>query len=157
MNVPPMKGPLRIETIDGHPWVVGDGMACLCGDRAEAEGLLGDLRLRLGNPLLDAVRVAFRELAARGWVTQIERDTTGAVCRAFDLHPDAPGFAAVCHPLAEDHVVIEVGEGIGDEDSDLAAAGVVASALQSAGLITSAGLREGAAIVTAQEVLGRLY
>ena len=149
MNVPPMTGPLRIETIDGHPWVVGDGMACLCGDRAEAEALLGDLRLRLGNPLLDAVRVAFRELAARGWITQIERDTTGAVCRAFDMNPEAPGFAAACHPLAEDHVVIEVGEGVGDEEADLVAAGVVAGALRAVGLATAVELRGGAAAVVA--------
>ena len=147
MNVPPMTGPLRIETVDGHPWVVGDGMACLCGDRAKAEALLGDLRLRLGNPLLDAVRVAFRELAARGWITQIERDTTGAVCRAFDMNPDAPGFAAVCHPLADDHVVIEVGVGVGDEEADLRAAGVVAVALEGGGLTTEVELREGAAVV----------
>ena len=90
---------------------------------------------------------AHRELAARGWITQIERDTTGAVCRAFDMNPDAPGFAAVCHPLADDHVVIEVGEGVGDEEADLRAAGVVAVALEGGGLTTEVELREGAAVV----------
>ncbi|MGE0191975.1 MAG: hypothetical protein AB7T63_08015 [Planctomycetota bacterium] len=152
MNVPPMTGPLRIEMVDGNPWVVGDGMACLCADRAEAEALLGDLRLRLGNPLLDAVRVAFRELAARGWITQVERDTAGAVCRAFDRNPEAPGFAAVCHPLDDGHVVIEVGEGVGDEEADLRAAGVVAVAMEAAGLTTDVELRDGSAVVTAHEL-----
>ena len=65
MKVPSMTGPLRIETVDGHLWVVGDGIACLCGDRAEADGLLADLRLRLGTPLLHAVERAFATLASR--------------------------------------------------------------------------------------------
>ena len=76
-------------------------------------------------------------------------DTTGAVCRAFDMNPEAPGFAAACHPLAEDHVVIEVGEGVGDEEADLVAAGVVAGALRAVGLATAVELRGDAAAVVA--------
>ena len=98
--------------------------------------------------LLDAVRQAFHALASRGWITQIERDTTGVVCRAFDARPDAPGFAALCHPIPGDYAVIEAGEGIGDEEADLDAAAVVATALRNAGLTTSVDLREGAAYVT---------
>ena len=154
MKVPSMTGPLRIETVDGHPWVVGDGIACLCGDRAEADGLLADLRIRLGTPLLHAVERAFRTLASRGWITQIDRDTTGVVCRAFDARPDAPGFAALCHPVPGDHAVIEAGEGIGDEEADLEAAEIVATALRNAGLTTTIELREGAAYVTAKRVRG---
>ena len=148
MKPPEMTGPLRVETVDGHTWVVGDGIACLCGDRAEADGLLADLRLRLGTSLLRAVEQAFATLASRGWITRIERDTTGAVCRAFDARPDAPGFAALCHPIPGDYAVIEAGEGIGDEEADLEAAEVVATALRNAGLTTSVELREGAAFVT---------
>ncbi|MCA9315987.1 MAG: hypothetical protein H6806_07335 [Planctomycetes bacterium] len=148
MKPPEMTGPLRVETVDGHTWVVGDGIACLCGDRAEADGLLADLRLRLGTSLLRAVEQAFATLASRGWITRIERDTTGAVCRAFDARPDAPGFAALCHPIPGDYAVIEAGEGIGDEEADLDAAAVVATALRDAGLTTSVELREGAAYVT---------
>ncbi len=150
MKPPPMTGPLRVETVDRHVWVVGDGIACLCGDVAEAEALLADLRLRLGDALLDAVRQAFRTLASRGWITQMERDTTGQVCRAFDARPDAPGFAALCHPVPGDSAVIEVGEGLGDDEADLAAAEVVATALRNAGLTTTVELREGAALVRVQ-------
>ena len=154
MRPPPMTGPLRVETLDGHLWVVGDGIACLCGDVAEAEALLADLRLRLGDALLDAVRLAFRTLASRGWITQMERDTTGAVCRAFDARPDAPGFAALCHPVPGDSAVVEVGEGIGDDEADLAAAEVVATALRNAGLTAAIELREGAAYVTVRKTRG---
>ena len=98
--------------------------------------------------LLDAVRQAFHALASRGWITQIERDTTGVVCRAFDARPDAPGFAALCHPVPGDHAVIEAGEGIGDEEADLEAAETVATTLRAAGLTTTVELREGAAYVT---------
>jgi len=143
-----MTGRLRVETVDGHVWVVGEGVACLCGDTAEAERLLGTMRARLGGPLLEAVRLAFDALAAQGWITQFDADTTGAVGRAFDARPDAPGFAALCPPLAEDHVVIEVGEGVGDEEADLRAAGVVAAAVEAAGLATTVELRNGAAVVT---------
>ena len=148
MKPPEMTGPLRVETVDGHTWVVGDGIACLCGDRAEADGLLADLRLRLGTSLLRAVEQAFATLASRGWITQINRDTTGEVSRAFDARPDAPGFAALCHPIPGDYAVIEAGEGIGDEEADLEAAEVVATALRNAGLTTTVELREGAAYVT---------
>ena len=131
---PSSAGPLRVEVVDGDPWVLGEGLACLCGDMAEAQGLLRDLRLRLGNPLVDRVRIAFRLLAADGWITRIEPDTTGAICRAFDRNPEAPGFAALLHPLPDDHAVIEVGQGIGDEDEDAQAAQVVAAELERAGL-----------------------
>ena len=147
MRAPRMTGRLRVETVDGHVWVVGEGVACLCGDTAEAERLLGTMRARLGGPLLEAVRLAFDALAAQGWITQFDPDTTGAVCHAFDARPGAPGFAAVCHPLADDHVVIEVGVGVGDEEADLRAAGVVAVALEGGGLTTEVELREGAAVV----------
>ncbi|MEZ6009743.1 MAG: hypothetical protein R3F05_18550 [Planctomycetota bacterium] len=104
--------------------------------------------------LLDAVRQAFRTLASRGWITQIDRDTTGAVCRAFDARPDAPGFAALCHPVPGDHAVIECGEGIGDEEADLDAAEAVATALRNAGLTTTVELRDGAAYATVRKARG---
>ncbi|MCA9317793.1 MAG: hypothetical protein KDB73_20075 [Planctomycetes bacterium] len=104
--------------------------------------------------LLDAVRLAFGTLTSRGWITQVERDTTGVVCRAFDARPDAPGFAALCHPVPDDHAVIEAGEGIGDEEADLEAAEVVATALRNAGLAATVGLREGAAYVTVRKARG---
>ena len=50
--------------------------------------------------------------------------------------------------IALDHAVIEAGEGIGDEEADLEAAAVVATALRNAGLTTTVELREGAAYVT---------
>lgn len=106
------------------------------------------------GPLRSAIARAFEALAADGWITQIERDTTGVVCRAFDARPDAPGFAALCHPVPSDHAVIECGEGIGDEEADLDAAEVVATALRDAGLSTTIELRDGAAYVTAKRVRG---
>ena len=142
-----MHGPLRVETVDGHVWVIGEGIACACGDRAEAEALLADMRLRLGDRLLDAIRQAFRTLASRGWITQIEPDLTGEICRAFDARQDALGFVALCHPLPDDHALIEVGVGVGDEEADMEAAQAVATALRNAGLTTTVELREGAAYV----------
>ena len=150
MKPPEMTGPLRVETLDGHIWVVGDGIACLCGDRGEADALLGDLRLRLAEPLRSAISRAFEVLCVDGWITTIEVDRTGAVCRGFDRNPRAPGFAAVVQPIAGDHAVLEVGEGLGDEAADLDAAEVVATALRNAGLTTTVELREGAAYVRAQ-------
>lgn len=130
----PLDGPLRIETVDGEIHVLGEGISCACETHEEAETLLRDLRLRFGNPLLDRVRVAFKALTAKGWITTTEPDRTGVVCRAFDRNPEAPGFASLLHPLHEDHAQIEVGAGLGDEDGDAAAARVVAAALERAGL-----------------------
>ena len=102
--------------------------------------------------LRNAIARAFEALSADGWITTIEADRTGAVCRGFDRNPSAPGFAAVVQPIARDHAVLECGEGLGDEDADLDAAEIVATALRDAGLTTTVELREGAAYVTAKRV-----
>jgi hypothetical protein len=130
----PLDGPLRIEVVDCEIHVLGEGISCACETHEEAEALLRDLRLRFGNPLIDRIRVAFKALSAKGWITRIEPDRTGAICRAFDRDPDAPGYAALLHPLPDDHAVVEVGQGIGDEDEDAQAAHVVAAELERAGL-----------------------
>ena len=100
--------------------------------------------------LRNAIARAFEALSADGWITTIEVDLTGVVCRGFDANPAAPGFAAVVQPIASDHAVLECGEGLGDEDADLDAAEIVATALRNAGLTTTVELREGAAYVRAQ-------
>ena len=102
------------------------------------------------DPLRSAISRAFEVLAADGWITTIDVDRTGVVCRSFDANPAAPGFAAVVQPIASDHAVLECGEGLGDEDADLDAAEIVATALRNAGLTTTVELREGAAYVRAQ-------
>ena len=100
------------------------------------------------GPLRNAISRAFEVLAADGWITTIDVDRTGVVCRGFDANPAAPGFAAVVQPIGSDHAVLECGEGLGDEDADLDAAETVATALRNAGLTTTVELREGAAYVT---------
>ena len=102
------------------------------------------------GPLRNAISRAFEVLAADGWITTIDVDRTGVVCRGFDANPAAPGFAAVVQPIASDHAVLECGEGLGDEDADLDAAETVATALRNAGLTATVELREGAAYVRAQ-------
>ncbi|MGE0190434.1 MAG: hypothetical protein AB7T63_00185 [Planctomycetota bacterium] len=154
MKPPPMTGPLRVEEIDGHTWVVGDGLACLCADVAEAQALLADMQRRMSESLRRAISRAFETLAADGWITTIDADRTGAVCRGFDRNPNAPGFAAVVQPISGDQAVLEVGEGLGDEDADLDAAKVVAAALLAAGLDTTTELRDGAAYVTVRKTRG---
>lgn len=104
--------------------------------------------------LRNAIARAFEALSVDGWITTIEVDRTGVVCRGFDANPAAPGFAAVVQPIAGDHALIEVGEGIGDEDADLVAAEVVATALRYAGLTATTELREGAAHVTVRMTRG---
>lgn len=151
---PSIDGPLRIETVNGELHVLGQGMSCACATREEAEALLADLRTRLGHPLMDRVRAALRALAADGWITTAEPDHTGTVCRAFDANPDAPGYACVLHPIPDDHVIVEVGEGIGDENADMVAAESVILALEGAGLRAGIGLHEGAACVVAQAPKG---
>ncbi|MGE4164148.1 MAG: hypothetical protein AB7G23_20695 [Vicinamibacterales bacterium] len=100
--------------------------------------------------LRSAIARAFEALGADGWITTVDVDRTGVVCRGFDATPAAPGFAAVVQPIQDDYALIEVGEGIGDEDADLVAAEVVATALRHAGLTATTELREGAAYVTAR-------